>query len=159
VPNPKSTAVCGACGAIYERKRWAENAARARELKHDPATDIVQCPACVRAKADYPEGILTISGDFVKLHQDDILHTITSTARRERERDALCRLMQVKSSPDGIIVKTTSESLVRKLGSVIHRAFGGDLSYIFSHDVRLTRVRWHRDQEGRATRELKKRKK
>jgi NMD protein affecting ribosome stability and mRNA decay len=150
VPNPKGTAVCGSCGAVYERKRWFENAARSRELKHDPHTEITQCAACVRAKADYPEGILTISGIFVANHHDEILHTIISWAKKERDRDTLCRIMGIKSSPEGILVKTTNERLVRKLGHVLHSSYQGELKFIFSHDVRLTRVRWHRDDPGRA---------
>ena len=150
VPNPKATAVCGSCGAVYERKRWFEDAARSRELKHDPHTEITQCSACVRAKADYPEGILTLSGAFLVNHHDDILHTIVATAKRERDRDTLCRIMGIKSSPDGIVVKTTNERLVRKLGHVLHSSFQGELKFIFSHGVRLTRVRWHRDDPGRA---------
>ncbi|MFN0207846.1 MAG: BCAM0308 family protein [Planctomycetota bacterium] len=159
IPNPKSTAVCGGCGSIYEKKRWFEDAARARELKHDAKTDIVKCPACVRSKANYPEGILTISGEFLKEHHDDILHTITHTAKMERERDTLCRLMGVKSSEEMILVKTTNERLVRRLGHVLHSAYGGDLSFVFSHGIRLTRVRWHRDEPGRAIREQVNKKK
>src|SRR5262245_61169738 len=106
VPNPKSTAVCASCGAVYERKRWFADAARSEELKRDPHTEITKCPACVRARADYPEGILTISGDFLRKHHDDILHTIVATAKKERARDTLCRIMAIKSAPDGIVVKT-----------------------------------------------------
>lgn len=149
VPNPKGTAVCGSCGAVYERKRWFENATRSRELKHDPNTDVTQCPACVRAKADYPEGILTISGDFVRTHQDEILHAILAAAKRERERDTLVRIMGIKSAPEGIVVKTTNERLVRHMGHVLHSAFHGELKFVFSHGVRLTRVRWHRDDVER----------
>lgn len=153
IPNPKATAVCGGCGSVYEKKRWFENAARASELKHIAATDIVKCPACVRSNANYPEGILTISGEFLKEHHDDILHTITHTAKMERERDTLCRLMGIKSSEEMILVKTTNERLVRRIGHVLHSAYGGELSFVFSHGVRLTRVRWHRDEPGRAVRE------
>jgi NMD protein affecting ribosome stability and mRNA decay len=150
VPNPKSTAVCASCGAVYERKRWFADPVRSHELKHDPQTEITKCPACVRTKADYPEGILTISGSFLEKHHDEILHTIVAEAKRERARDTLCRIMGIQSSPDGVVVKTTNERLVRKLGHVLHSAFHGDLSFVFSHGVRLTRVRWHRDGVGRA---------
>lgn len=152
VPNPKSTAVCVSCGAIYEKKRWFENAVRSAELKHDTDTTLVQCPACVRAKADYPEGILTLSGDFLGEHSEEILHLITSVSKRERARDTLCRLMGIKTTPGVIIVKTTNERLVRKLGHAIHASYDGELTFAFSHDVRLTRVRWHRDAPGRNVR-------
>jgi NMD protein affecting ribosome stability and mRNA decay len=156
VPNPRSTAVCGSCGAVYERKRWFEDAARSRELRHDLHVDTVKCPACVRAKANLPEGILTASGAFLHEHHDEILHTIVATAKRERARDTLCRLIGVQMSPDGIVVKTANERLARKLGHVLHAAFHGELNFVFSHDDRLTRVRWHRDELGHQNHKRKK---
>lgn len=148
VPNPKGTAICGGCGAVYERKRWFENAARSRGLRLELGTEVTMCPACVRSKAKLPEGILTVTGSFVREHHDEILHTIVAAAKRERARDTLCRLMDVKSSPDGIVVHTANERLVRKLGHVLHSAFHGDVSFVFSHGDRLTRVRWSRDGAG-----------
>ena len=148
VPNPKGTAVCGVCGAIYERKRWYEDASRSRELRLELGVETTMCPACVRAKSKLPEGILTASGAFVKEHHDDILHTIVAAAKRERAHDTLCRILDVTSSPDGIVVTTANERLVRKLGHVLHSAFHGEVNFVFSHDNRLTRVRWHRDDLG-----------
>ncbi len=150
VPNPRGTAVCISCGAVYERKRWFENAARSRELRQIVGTETTACSACVRTKANLPEGILTVSGAFVRDHHDEILHTIVSASKRERARDTLCRLMDVQSSPEGILVKAANERLVRKLGHILHAAFQGEVTFVFSHGDRLTRVRWHRDDPSRA---------
>lgn len=149
VPNPKGTALCPSCSAIFERKRWFENQTRARELAADRTTALVRCPACARQKANYPEGILTVTGAFVAAHHDDILHTIVSTSKRERAHDTLCRLLDVRASGEGMTVKTANERLARKLGHVLHSSFGGELTFVFSHDDRLTRVHWNRESLGR----------
>jgi hypothetical protein len=130
--------VCPECGAIYRGGRWQWGEAPAGAHKEI-------CPACHRFKDHCPAGFLTLSGDFLAGHKDEILHIIRNVEQREKAEHALKRLMAMEDQADGSVLATfTDPQLARAAGEAVHSAYQGDLDFTYQENEFLLRVAWSR---------------
>jgi predicted Zn-ribbon and HTH transcriptional regulator len=130
-------AVCEECGAVYVNRRWTAA---------NSAAETTVCPACVQQRTGEPRGFVFLDGAFFVAHHEEIEHLLRNEAERAVEDNPLARIMDWKRE-DGhkLTVTTTTEHLAKRLGSALEKAFGGDTHYDFSHENKLARVRWQRE--------------
>src|SRR3990172_249118 len=135
LPDPTA---CPSCGATYRDGRWAWGAAPA-------AAPRARCPACGRIEADYPAGLVTISGEFAAAHAEEIRSLIRHVEEREKQEHALKRVMSIEDDPEGrVVVKTTDARLARGIGEALSHAYHGELDYRMSGAENVLRVEWKR---------------
>ncbi len=135
-------AVCESCRAVYMKKRWY-GAGEAALSKTQPAK--VVCPACLKMRDNFPGGIVTLRGDYVLAHKQDVMNLVRNEEERARGFNPLERVMSIKENGHGsIVISTTNEKLAQRLGRAIKKAFHGEVTYRWSHDNKLVRVDWER---------------
>jgi len=133
-PEPTS---CPECRATFQDGRWTWGKA--------PADSNEQlCPACQRIRDEFPAGFVTIKGDYLKGHRDEILAVINGKEKREKAEHPLQRIMEIKDVASGLQVATTDSHMARGIGEALHNALQGDLKIRYSKDENLVRVAWKR---------------
>lgn len=130
---------CPQCGAVYHQGRWTW---AARPEGSAEAT----CPACRRVAEKYPAGTLALSGSFVRLHREALLHLAHAQEGAERPEHPMNRIMGiVEEAPDRVVITTTDIHLPRRIVDAIKRAYRGTLTERFDESEYVVQITWHRD--------------
>jgi hypothetical protein len=130
-------ATCPRCRATYAHGRWTWRKAPADAMPHT-------CPACQRIEDNFPAGYVTIKGDFLAAHRDEILNVVTARAERARQAHPLQRIIGMQEVSRGVLVTTTDGHLARGIGVALRDAFKGELDLAFSKEENLVRATWSR---------------
>ena len=134
-------AVCRECGVVFDDGIFQWMKAPPEEAEH------MTCPACSRIKEDYEGGWVTLEGDFLRGHWEDIRNLIENVEKRESGQRPLERILEVRKEEDGsVIIRTTYEHLARGIANAIHKAYKGDLSIKYPGEDKYVQARWRRDQ-------------
>lgn len=135
--KPPEPAVCPSCQAVFTAGRWGW---------HKPPEDAnqVECPACQRIHDKFPAGYVTVRGDFLAQHKDEIVALITAKEKRQKAEHPLQRIMAIEEVREGLQVTTTDSHLARGIGEALHEAYKGDLKLRYSRDENLLRATWKR---------------
>ena len=133
----KEPTACPDCGAVFQHGRWswADTPAGAHEQA---------CPACLRIRDRVPAAFLTLRGEFLTKHEDEIMHLISNYEKREREEHPLKRIMASEDQDDGFVITFTDAHLARGIGEAIHNAYEGELDYQYTKEDIMLRVTWTR---------------
>jgi NMD protein affecting ribosome stability and mRNA decay len=135
LPEPT---LCPQCGAVFHRGRWQW--ARAEAGAHETL-----CPACHRANDGVPAGILSLNGEFLQKHRDEILHLIRNLEEKEKAEHPLKRIMSQEQQDDGgVVINFTDPHLARAAGEGVHSAYEGELEFHYTEGDTLLRLRWER---------------
>jgi NMD protein affecting ribosome stability and mRNA decay len=138
-------AVCTTCKAIYQNKRWFYDEDLYRQNYQKDTTNRVTCPGCQKVQDHYYEGVLTLEGDFLAGHREEIITLLNKEAERVSQKSPLDRVVQmVSEAPNRLVVETTTEKLAQRLGKAVYRAYKGDLDFRWSHMNKFVRVYWSR---------------
>jgi NMD protein affecting ribosome stability and mRNA decay len=107
--------VCKRCGVVQHGGKWSWEA---------PAGDTHPglCPACERIRDHYPAGTIRLNQDLL-LFRDEIQSLIANAEELEKEEHPLERVMEVRESPDGMVVFTTGLHVARRITSKLERRF------------------------------------
>jgi len=141
----QEASICTGCNALYQSKRWFFDEKLARQLAGTPKVREVLCPTCRKMKDKYPEGILTLSGEFLKDHKEEIVTLLENEAARVGKRSVDDRIIQMTpEGKDKLVVETTTEKLAQHLGRAVYRAYKGDLDFRWSGLNKFVRVYWSR---------------
>lgn len=138
----KEMAACEKCGAVYRHKRWTLEIA-ASDLRGMKVRKVI-CPACRKARDRFPGGIVTLSGEFLKDHKDEILRRIRNEEGRAKKVNPLERIIAVNDGGETLELQTTTERFAQRIGREINRAFKGKVQYRWSTDNKFVRVNWRR---------------
>jgi NMD protein affecting ribosome stability and mRNA decay len=142
----RKVSVCEGCSAVNMNKRWYTGGDVYNVAVKNPEIVRVVCPACLKIRDNFPGGIVTLKGDYVLPHKQDLLKLIRNEEDRARGLNPLERVMKVKENGYGsIIISTTNEKLAQRIGRAIKKAFHGEVAYHWSHDNKLVRVDWVRE--------------
>jgi NMD protein affecting ribosome stability and mRNA decay len=142
--SPEDMAVCRKCGAVYHDKRWSLSKTVAEKAARKKSVDVL-CPACQKIKEKFAGGFVTIQGDFVQDHKEELLNLVRNKEKRAMHYNPLNRIIEIKERKGVIEVSTTTDKLAQKLGQMIKKAFNGEIEYKWSSDTKLARVVWTRD--------------
>jgi len=144
--SPSDVGECTKCGIIYHGKHWALKSNTPEDvLLKEPRVKLI-CPACKKITEKFAEGYVTLHGDFLKGHKDEILHLIRNKEKIAMDSNPLERIIEIKDRAGTIEVTTTTEKLAQRIGQMLHKAFHGDVEYKWSDDVKLARVVWTRQE-------------
>lgn len=138
LPDPTA---CPECGAMYRDGRWVWGAPPVGANEYT-------CPACQRARDGQPAGILTLEGDFLKAHREEILGLARNVEEREKGQHPLKRILELREEggDDGpaTVITTADPGLARNIGDAVESAYEGDLEIQYSEGEHLVRVYWRR---------------
>ncbi|HTT14058.1 MAG TPA: BCAM0308 family protein [Burkholderiaceae bacterium] len=128
---------CPRCSAVYRdgRWQWASAPAGAREEL---------CPACHRIQDHLPAGYVTLAGEFLAAHRDDVLQLVHDREAREKADHPLERIMSFEDAEDGVSITTTGIHPARSIGEAVYAAYKGHAEYHYNKQENLLRVRWMR---------------
>ncbi len=141
----QEAAVCHQCHALYHSKRWSFDEKLYQRLAGTPKIREVVCPTCRKIKDHYPEGYLTVSGEFFVEHKEEIVKLLEKEASRVAGRNVMDRIIQmVPEGKDRLVVETTTEKMAQHLGRTVYKAYKGDLNFRWSETNRFVRVYWNR---------------
>jgi NMD protein affecting ribosome stability and mRNA decay len=143
--GPKEVAVCRNCGAVYYQKRWFFESQPG--LLKGRTVRSVTCPACQKEEDSFPGGVISLSGDFLMPHREEILHLVRSEDARAKRINPLERIISIKDNLKSVEIQTTSDRFAQRIGMEIHRAYKGDVTYNWSRDEKFIRVKWRRGEE------------
>jgi len=104
----------------------------------------VLCPTCHKIKDHYPEGILTLSGDFFNQHREEIIRALEKEAGRVSGRSVADRVIRSLTEGDKLLVETSTEKMAQHLGRTIYKACKGDLHFRWGEVEKFVRVYWSR---------------
>lgn len=139
--SPANMSVCTRCTAVYYNKRWQmvdrPAAGKAKRQK-------VLCPACQKIKDGFVAGYVTIKGDFVKAHAEEITNLVRNKEKRAIYHNPLDRIIKIKTRRGIMEVTTTTEKLAQRIGQMLKKAYNGSVEYKWSSDVKMARVVWTR---------------
>jgi NMD protein affecting ribosome stability and mRNA decay len=141
----QEASICSTCQALYQNKRWFFDEKLAHKLAGSDKVKEVICPTCRKIKDHYPEGILTLSGDFLKEHRDEIVTLLKKETERVAGRSVADRIITMaEEGKDRLVVETTTEKLAQHLGRAVYRAYKGELDFRWSEMNKFVRVYWSR---------------
>jgi NMD protein affecting ribosome stability and mRNA decay len=129
--------VCPECRAIFTHGRWSwgEVPEEARETR---------CPACQRVHDRVPAAFLTLSGEFRKVHDEEILNLMRNYEEKERSEHPMKRIMDIQESDGDLTVTFTDAHLARGIGEALHHAYAGELEYEYTKGDNMLRATWRR---------------
>jgi NMD protein affecting ribosome stability and mRNA decay len=141
----QEAAMCSTCQALYQNKRWLFDEKLAKKVAGTDKVKMVTCPTCRKIKDHYPEGVLTLSGEFLQERKDEILTLLKNEAERVAGRSVADRIITMtEEGKDRLVVETTTEKLAQHLGRAVYRAYKGDLEFRWSEMNKFVRVYWSR---------------
>lgn len=131
---------CPSCGASYRNGRWTWERAPIGSYA-------LECPACVQVAADDAAGELRLSGHFLAAHRPEIEGCLRNVEEREKREHPLNRIIAIRETADGLVVRVTAARLVVQLGHALERAYDGQLALPATTADRSSPARgsWHRD--------------
>ncbi|HUL72183.1 MAG TPA: hypothetical protein VLT86_03730 [Vicinamibacterales bacterium] len=137
--------ICPECGAVYAKGRWT-TASDPRTRRLAAVAGRRLCRACQMADRHQTRGYLSLRGGFLAKHEPEIEVLLENEAARAAEDNPLGRILDWDRSIPGVLtVSTSTEHLVERLGRAVHRAFGGEIDYGFSHANKFAHAYWVRD--------------
>jgi len=86
---------------------------------------------------------VTLKGDYLKEHKQDILNLIKNEEERAMGYNPLERIIEIKDRGNVVDITTTHEKLAHRIGKKMRKACQGDLEIKWTQD-RITRVVWER---------------
>lgn len=137
--KPHEPTFCTQCGAVFDQGRW-------QWLPRPEAAQSSLCPACHRINDRLPAGIITLTGQVVGTHKDEILRLVRHQEQAEKSDHPLNRIMEIDDKlPDRLEISTTDIHLPRRIENAMRHAFKGEATEHFDEGGYFVRVNWHRD--------------
>ena len=133
LPEPTQ---CPKCGAVYHKGRW-QWLPTPETVAHE-----VMCPACHRIHDNYPAGFVTLAGQFLAQHREEVLHLVRNEEQRAKAEHPLKRIMAIEDEDGGLLITTTDIHLARRIGEALKNAYQGDLEYQYNAGEKQFRLHW-----------------
>ncbi|MFO0793018.1 MAG: BCAM0308 family protein [Candidatus Brocadiaceae bacterium] len=138
------TAICKECKAVYHSKKWFLDEKLYEQKKALKDVHLVICPACKKTKENVPNGIVTLKGDFLKQHKEEIMNLVHNEDARSKQYNPLKRIMKIDEKKGEVEIQTTSAKLAQRIGSILFKAYSGEVEYKKHENAKFMRVEWRR---------------
>jgi len=142
----KEVSVCAGCHAIYKNKRWYLDPTALEKLRKEGPLYEVTCPACKKIEDHYPEGIVTLRGEYLWNHEEEIRNILKNEEQKAMAKNPMERIMRIEREGDELLIETTEEKLAEHLGRALHKAHQGELNVSWADDHSVCRVWWQRPE-------------
>ncbi|MFC7048850.1 BCAM0308 family protein [Emcibacter nanhaiensis] len=137
--KPAEPTVCPSCEVVFSNGRWHWSDQKPAGAHEE------FCPACQRIRDKAPAGFLTLSGDFLAEHRDEIMNLVHNKVEQEMQEHPFNRLMAFEEQDDGsLLLSFTDLHLPRGVGEALQHAYKGELKIDAPKDEFLVRVYWQR---------------
>lgn len=136
--------ICTECHAIYRDKHWFLDENLFAKLMMDDNSSKGLCPACRKIADRYPEGIVTLRGEYLWEHEKEIRNILGNEAQKALAKNPLERIIRMEREGDAMIIETTEQKLAEHLGRALNKAHQGDLNINWATDHDVCRVTWER---------------
>lgn len=134
--KPSGCSVCPVCNAVFKDGRW-------QWLESWPLDAPKEmCQACLRIRDNYPAGSVTMSGNFVATHKQEVLNLARNHEQSERARHPLHRIIRIGERPDEVVVTTTDIHLAKHIGQALENAYKGSLDVHYDEEGCFVSVHW-----------------
>ncbi|UCF10845.1 MAG: ATPase [Candidatus Bipolaricaulota bacterium] len=132
---------CPRCHLVYRNGRWQTG-----EIAVDENAQRSPCPACRREADRYPGGLVTLRGEYLRDHHQEILNIARNQATAAARSRPLQRIMWIEDDPaEGTTeIATTNSHLAVRIGKAIVGACKGQLDVKRASEDQLARVYWER---------------
>ncbi|MCK9172267.1 MAG: BCAM0308 family protein [Desulfuromonas sp.] len=137
-------AFCSGCHAQYRNKRWYLDEEAFAQAQQQDNAPLVLCPACLKMRDGYYEGVVVLQGDYLWQHEEEICRLLKNEEARARAKNPLERMLCLEKRGETLVVETTEEKLAEHLGRALHSAHQGELLVQRGEDNRICRVSWQR---------------
>lgn len=137
--KPPEPSVCPDCKAVFRNGRWQWSESWPLDSHQ------IRCQACQRIRDNYPAGLITLKGGFVKGHREEIIALARNLEKEENANHVLHRIMGIEEGPAALVMKTTDIHLPRRIGDALRRAFKGELELRYEEEGCFLRVDWSRE--------------
>lgn len=139
--KPAEPSVCPKCNAVFKGGRW-------QWLESWPTeAHKVICQACRRIRDNYPAGLITMSGEFVKANETEVLNLARNEEKAERELHPLHRIIKVEKRAAAVVVSTTDIHLPKRIGQALRRAYKGRLEVHYEKASCFVLANWVSNSE------------
>ncbi|GAB63453.1 conserved hypothetical protein [Candidatus Jettenia caeni] len=139
-----SVSLCKDCTAVYQNKKWFLDPKLYEKKKAMKTVNWVTCPACKKIKENVPGGIVKLKGDFLKEHKQEIMNLIRHEDERSKTYNPLKRIMKIQEKNNEIEIHTTTGTLAQRIGSILFKAYDGEVEYKKHENMKFIRVEWRR---------------
>lgn len=134
---------CRKCRSVFHEKKWIHPDNVPKEAASLEKKKVL-CPACLKIKDNYAEGFVTLEGEFLADHRDEIINLIRNKEELASHINPLERIIEIKARNGAIEITTTTEKLAERIGQILKKAYHGSVDYKWSSDTKLARVVWMR---------------
>lgn len=90
-------------------------------------------------------GMVTLSGAFLKDHEEEILGLIKHESSCAEQDNPAHKVTNIEKKDGKIIVTTSMHGLAMHIGKSLMHAYKGEHKFTFSHDEKYVEVEWKRD--------------
>lgn len=132
-------AVCSGCGAVFHKGRWQWSERAPKGAAHEI------CQACRRIEDDFPAGIMTLRGGYVRTHLKELLAIARNQEHAEMKDHPLHRIMAVEEKRNSVVIKTTDIHLPGRIGRALLRSCKGELDVKYDEGSYFVRAGWKRE--------------
>ncbi len=131
--------ICTECEAVFMDGRW-------NWLDKLPEkANKVLCPACRRIKENMPAGTISLTGQFLKTHGQEILNLVKNEEKAEKAAHPLERIMAIEKENGKIEILTTGIHLAKRIGESVRRSYQGEFDLRYGDGEKTIFISWHRD--------------
>ncbi len=141
----KETSLCRDCHAVYRNKRWSLDQEVYDSLKDEGSSLWTSCPACQKRAEKYPEGVVTLRGDYLWEHEEEIRNILRNEEKKAMAKNPLERIIRMDREGDALVIETTEEKLAEHFGRALHKSHQGDLNVSWTQEHSRCRVTWERN--------------
>lgn len=135
-------AICKRCQAVYSNKYWFYNEKLYKENINKPDLSRILCPGCQKVENKQIDGIVILKSEVLKELKAEILNLIKHTYEKEKTKNPLSQIAELKVENNHIEIYTTTQFLAKHLGQVINKAYQGKLEIQKLPRENFIRVNW-----------------
>lgn len=140
----KDNVVDGKSGMVYEEKHWKKMDEMNPE--HVSSFKEGESPLTKMAEGQVCEGVIHLSGDFLKQHREEIMNAINHSDQLAQERDPMDKILNIETAPDSLTIYTAKNQLARAIAKKIDHSYkGGKLDTKWSKGEKVVEIYWHKD--------------